>query len=632
MGNYRYVADANFEPFSMQEMLVPFQLYKDAYEKSEAAYNDLTTKADKYKYLSENLPEGSKARQIYEGYANSLNEQARDFAQNGLNMRNRAAIVSLKNRYQGEIGLLDRAETARQADIDEQRKIKAQAPARIFSQEAEYSNIDNYFDGQRKLYQNYSGALLTQQVGTAAAALAKSLTDYGNGKSLDKYTKTWIESHGFTPSQVMEAINNPNSPSSSPVLSSIVNSAIASSGIPQWGNVDALRRAKAYAVQGLWNAVGQSQVHSYDDYGAKQQLQFDNAVALEKEKLKLAQEAAAQAAVNDPGKASDGNLPINVVHLLSPNAAGKEGNKKMLEAMHILGFSDDGKRYKKTLTAQIHEYEDFMNSGRMKTKSIQVSIWNKNGSIKSEDKFIKDYSKSSADIADLRRFYRNTILPAVFTITGGTNPKNGYSWTNTGISNHISKYLNNNTSGSLYLAAMELPIHNMDSAVSRVIANTQANDDGDLSGVYKIQDFNKKGEMKLSKEPVNKDTFINKEGKLNGLISMYGIPGTEANKYIIIKQNGNFYAVDRSKLGSLGTTTFTGTGNAATYNDLVANRSAYLRTLMNRGMSATQALSMYNDALNNSGAGFIRDSATALDYQLDVDPYKVHTTSNTENP
>ena len=64
MANYAFVVDNSFQPFSMQEMLVPFSAYKDAYEKSEEQYNDLSDKSDKFKYLSETLPEGSKARKL----------------------------------------------------------------------------------------------------------------------------------------------------------------------------------------------------------------------------------------------------------------------------------------------------------------------------------------------------------------------------------------------------------------------------------------------------------------------------------------------------------------------------------------------------------------------------------------
>ena len=72
--NYSFVVDSAFTPFSMQELLTPMLMYKENFEKMESAYEDLSSKADKFKYLSETLPEGSKGRQIYEGYANELNQ------------------------------------------------------------------------------------------------------------------------------------------------------------------------------------------------------------------------------------------------------------------------------------------------------------------------------------------------------------------------------------------------------------------------------------------------------------------------------------------------------------------------------------------------------------------------------
>jgi hypothetical protein len=63
--NYSFVIDSSFQPFTMQEMLTPFLMYKEAFEKSEEAYNDLTNKADKFKYLADNLDPNSKAAQIY---------------------------------------------------------------------------------------------------------------------------------------------------------------------------------------------------------------------------------------------------------------------------------------------------------------------------------------------------------------------------------------------------------------------------------------------------------------------------------------------------------------------------------------------------------------------------------------
>ena len=69
------VGSSNFNPFqSMQEMLVPFTYYKDAYEKQEAVLDEINKNTDTFKYLEQvakDNPE-SKAAQIYNSYANDL--------------------------------------------------------------------------------------------------------------------------------------------------------------------------------------------------------------------------------------------------------------------------------------------------------------------------------------------------------------------------------------------------------------------------------------------------------------------------------------------------------------------------------------------------------------------------------
>ena len=112
MANFSYVIDSTFNPFSMQEMLVPFQGYEEAYDKAEARLEDIADKAKRYEYLSQNLPEDSTARQIFEGYNNDLQNMSSDFQENGLSQSNIGALNSLRQRYQGEIGRLDRAQTA----------------------------------------------------------------------------------------------------------------------------------------------------------------------------------------------------------------------------------------------------------------------------------------------------------------------------------------------------------------------------------------------------------------------------------------------------------------------------------------------------------------------------------------
>jgi len=255
-------------------MLTPYATYKQEYENMEQNYEAIQDKADKFKYLSENLPEDSKARQIYEGYANDLNSMADDVLKRGLNMSNRRGLMSLKRRYAGEIGRLEQADTLKKAQIEEQRKALLQNPTLLFSRNAQVSSIDDYLDNPDMSYTPYSGALLTQRTAQAASALAKSLREYGQGKALDNYTSTWLQQHGFTAGEVMQAINNPDDPNSSKVLNSIVENAVQSTPIPQWGDKGTLDQAYRYAREGLWQAVGQTQVSPMENYEARLQAQM----------------------------------------------------------------------------------------------------------------------------------------------------------------------------------------------------------------------------------------------------------------------------------------------------------------------------------------------------------------------
>lgn len=280
--NFSYVIDSSFSPFSMQEMLVPFSAYKEEYEKEEEAYNQLTEKADAFKYLAKRLESNpdSEAAQIYKGYADELEARAKDLTQNGLSMGNRRALSNLKRRYRGEIGRLVDADNIRKEQLKEQRSLKLQDPTRMFSRQVEFSSLDDYLSNPDIGYDSYSGALLTQQVATAASNIAKELNDYIKTGRLDAYTKTWIEKHGYSAADVAMAIKNPASDRTG-ILSSLVSDVVNSSGIPQWGDPATTKRAYEYASQGLWAAIGQSQVHTFDGFGSRLAAQEASNVRLE---------------------------------------------------------------------------------------------------------------------------------------------------------------------------------------------------------------------------------------------------------------------------------------------------------------------------------------------------------------
>ena len=203
MSNFSYVIDSTFQPFSMQEMLVPFTAYKDSFEKTEEAYNDLSDKSDKFKYLSETLPEGSKARDIYEGYANNLKAQAEDLAHNGLTMGNNRALTSLKRRYQGEIGRLVKADEAMAEEKKLRQAMGAQDSSRLYA--TDNLNIDDFLDGKSPNLYSISGKEAYSRGAAAGKAFSSRVVNVGEGNiTLGGYYRDLVTKYGYSP----EVLNN----------------------------------------------------------------------------------------------------------------------------------------------------------------------------------------------------------------------------------------------------------------------------------------------------------------------------------------------------------------------------------------------------------------------------------------
>ena len=273
MPNFAYANQTNFRPFSYQEMLAPVLMATQAHQAVEEAYSELDSQANAIGSLA-NEANDPVTYQRYKAYEESLRQQADALAKNGLTPGSRQSLLDLKGRYAKDITPIKNAITRRRELADEQRKALLQNPTLMFQRDMNSmsydSSLDRFLENPDYDYgERYSGALLTQQVSQAAGNLAKELSNYGNGKRLDGYTKTFLQQHGFTREQVLDAINNPNRTQSQPVLNAIVEQVVGSSGMANWADNPTMTKAYNYARQGLWSAIGQTNVSPYADYGAR---------------------------------------------------------------------------------------------------------------------------------------------------------------------------------------------------------------------------------------------------------------------------------------------------------------------------------------------------------------------------
>lgn len=258
------VINSKFRPFSYDELVKPLMQYKEAYDKVEADYSNLAAQTEVWKNVV-NQTQSPEAYAMYNKYATALNEITEDFSK-GMTLQNRSQLLNMKRRYASDIVPIATAATRRKELADEQRKLSAQDPTRIWQHNANEMGLDELIKNPSADYgQSVSGATLTTQVANAASALAKEFRN--NPEELKKIAGgqyyEYVKQRGFSSKAVLDAILN--DPNASPVLTNLVESAIDSTGIKNWGDREALNRARQYANQGLWKAVGEAQVQNLDN-------------------------------------------------------------------------------------------------------------------------------------------------------------------------------------------------------------------------------------------------------------------------------------------------------------------------------------------------------------------------------
>ena len=252
------VINSKFKPFSYAEMLQPVQMATLAHQEVENEYADLATKANVWDEIA-NEQTDPYAYNMYKTYSNDLEKQASQLAREGLTPASRQNMLKMKQRYSSDIIPIEQAYKRRQELVDEQRKLLAQDNTLMFDRNASMLSLDDLIKNPQLTYQSYSGAEITKQVGIAAQNLAKEMRENPRKWSSilhGQYFETMMRK-GYTPEEIILASSNdPNAPKE---LRNIIEDAVSSSNIANWGDQDTLDRAYEYARQGLWHAIGDTQ-------------------------------------------------------------------------------------------------------------------------------------------------------------------------------------------------------------------------------------------------------------------------------------------------------------------------------------------------------------------------------------
>jgi hypothetical protein len=270
MANYSLVVGSKFSPFTYQELLEPAVSATKAHQELENQYSELSTKASVWEGLA-NEQTDPEAYATYKAYSEELKKQADQLTSQGLSIGSRKAVADLKSRYSSDIVPIENAYTRRKELVDEQRKLRNADNTLMFDVDASTLSLDDLIKNPQLGYQSYSGALIAKQVGDAAKNLAKEIRNNPREwKPIleDQYFQTMMQKGYTTEEILLAASQDPNAPTA---LTNLVNTAVESTGISNWKGVkDAegnltnygrqlLEKARDYGVQGLWNAVGDTQ-------------------------------------------------------------------------------------------------------------------------------------------------------------------------------------------------------------------------------------------------------------------------------------------------------------------------------------------------------------------------------------
>ena len=274
MANYSLVINSKFRPFTYDELMKPVHDSTAAHQEIETAYGALDTQAAKWEHLA-NQQTDEKAYTMYKNYADDLRAQADNLAKNGLNVLSRKDLLTMQKRYAQEITPIENAYTRRATLADEQRQAKNADNTIMFERDANTISLDKFIEDPMYDYGNrYSGAAITKSVSDAVSNIAKTLRNYSTSK-LDDYTNIFRQNYGISVKEAQNFINALNnrdfeSPAYQNALGQIVNSVIGKTGISSWENSkEMLPLAYNAAAEGIWSALGESKLSTYENAAAK---------------------------------------------------------------------------------------------------------------------------------------------------------------------------------------------------------------------------------------------------------------------------------------------------------------------------------------------------------------------------
>ena len=255
MANNNFVVNAaQFTPLSFDDYVKPLAMLNEQHQKLDDAYLELYTKASTVEQMA-NEQTDPEAYKQYKNYANDLRSAIDVLDKNGLTPNSRRQMLLMARRYGDEVAPIQTAYGRRAQDIMAQREALSKDQSIRFSRKASDSSLMDYMNDPALSYEQMSGAAITADVASKVKNLKNQILKGGVGawsKTLGGQQFERMVRSGLTTDDIADIMANPTK---YPEFTNLINSAVLSSGVGEWGSPEDIAYATQRAYDGTLTAL-----------------------------------------------------------------------------------------------------------------------------------------------------------------------------------------------------------------------------------------------------------------------------------------------------------------------------------------------------------------------------------------
>lgn len=245
---------SKFQPYTLAEMLVPYQTYKQEFDKREELYNTYAENAGLIGSQLDDTLDKDLMDTVYNPYMQELNQAAATLSSKGLSSENRKTLQNLRKRFGSDIAPIKVATEARAEARKNWDKLSSQDRTLMTNANPYYQAVSNYMNGKSPETYYVSGNELYGRGKALAEAFSRTLRDVPEGEALastlgGQYYRI-TKQYGPDSKQMQDFMNDVAD--SIPELRSQIEDILNNTDIDKQGfTKEDKNKAKQYIIEGM---------------------------------------------------------------------------------------------------------------------------------------------------------------------------------------------------------------------------------------------------------------------------------------------------------------------------------------------------------------------------------------------